>query len=129
MESFMGSSTVAEQFMAKDKINSFYGPEVLGKESRKDPKKVAAMFEAIFYRILFKNNRETQMEDSIFGGKEMDTMKEMRDDELANNLGAQGSLGILDMVQDFIEKSQGENVISPDKFKDKFGVKDGLLKG
>ncbi|MFT4552144.1 MAG: Rod binding domain-containing protein [Chlamydiales bacterium] len=128
MQDFMATNTVMEQALAKNKINSFYGAENSQGKDSKDPKKVAAMFEAIFYRLLFKNNRDSMMEDPLVGGQEMNTMKEMRDDEMANNLGSLGHLGIRDMVEEFIEKTQGTNVISPEKFKDRFDVSGGLLK-
>jgi Rod binding domain-containing protein len=129
MEDIMGASTVFEQFSEKGKIESFYGNEAFQGSSRKDPKKVAAMFEAIFYRILFKQNKEAELEDSFFGSSEMSTMKDMRNDELANQLGAMGQLGIMDMVEKFLERSTSDKVVSPDKFKERFGIKGGLLKG
>lgn len=128
MRDILSTNTVTEQLLAKDKLNSFYGTDALQGSSSKDPRKVAAMFEAIFYRVLFKNSRESMMKDPLFGGREMETMKEMKDDEMANNLGSLGHLGIRDIVEDFIEKTQGEKVVSPDQFRDKFAVKGGLLK-
>lgn len=80
----------------------FYSNQVLSAQDRKDPKKVGAMFESMFYRMIFKEMRASS-EDPLFGGSGMDQWKEIRDDEMAQVLGMQGKLGIADMITESIE--------------------------
>ncbi len=112
----------------RQRADSFYGMAPMGKGGVRNPKKVAAQFESIFYRILFKQMRDASLGDP-FDSHAMGTVKEMRDDEIANLLGATGNLGIKDLVTDFLEKQESEDVVHSENFKIAFQNPQGLLKG
>lgn len=116
------------QLSVGSKVNSYYSTEILQGKNRKDPKKVGGLFEALFYRILFKGIRDCALDETVFDSQQMGTYREMQDDELANHLGAMGHLGVVKMMTDFIEKTEGEGVVRSSEFHEKFNPK-GLLKG
>ena len=124
----MSYSFFDQHLLVRDKVSSYYSKGVLQGKDRKNPKKVAGMFEAVFYRILLKGIRDSSLNETLFDSQQMSTYKEMKDDELSNHLGAMGHLGVVEMVTDFIEKTEGEGVVRPEKFHEKFSPK-GLLKG
>lgn len=101
---------------------SFYGTDQLLGAGKKDAQKVAGEFESIFYRMLFKAVREASMGDPLFDTSQMQTVKEMQHDELANVLGSEGHLGVVKLVTDYVEKVQGENVVQPGKFSQFMGL-------
>jgi Rod binding domain-containing protein len=72
-----------------------------------DPKAVAGQFEALFYRILFEQTRGEEDEDSLLGGSEGQQIQGMFHDELANELGHQGKLGIADLILRDMPKTDG----------------------
>ena len=88
------------QNFASPATTSFYSNEMLAGNSRRDPAKVAGLFEAMFYRSMLQQARESAEEDPIFGSFQMSQMQGMFDDELANHMGMMGSLGIADMVME-----------------------------
>jgi Rod binding domain-containing protein len=77
---------------------SFYGNASLNGPDREDPRRVGAQFEAIFYRMLFRQMRESSLDEGLFDGRDMEQFQEMQHNELANALGAMGELGIIDAV-------------------------------
>lgn len=83
-------------------INHTLGPRV------NNPEKVASEFEAIFYRMLFKQMRESQLEDPLFGGFAMDQLKETQHNTLASHLADAGHLGIKEMVQEEMNKQASQ---------------------
>ncbi len=114
-------------------LSSFYGNGDFVGKGEKDPKKVAGMFEAIFYRMLLKQAREGSGIESIFDSPQMRMVQEMRDDELAQHLGSKGELGVMQLVLDHVEKTEGEQTVQPEEFSKvfgsvTFGSVNGLLK-
>jgi Rod binding domain-containing protein len=101
-------------------IGGFYSSSLMGEADKKDPEKVGAMFEAIFYRMILKEARESSLGDEIFGNKQVENYKEMRDEELAQNLAAKGHLGVKKIVVDHIEKVQGKDTVPPEMFQEVF---------
>ena len=91
---------------AKPQAPSFYGQDML-KGLSKDPEAVAGQFESMFYRSLFKQMRDSQIEEPLFGGSNFEQMQAMQHDEMASYLGAQGKLGIKEMILEEIESRQG----------------------
>jgi Rod binding domain-containing protein len=108
---------------------SYYGNYSADDFRKKDPKEIGAAFESIFYRMLFKNMQEAELDENILGGNQMDTFREMQYDEFAHQMGKKGELGFIDMVVDFVKERQGEHVVNPEDFKGKFALPNGLLKG
>ena len=72
----------------------------------KDPKKVAGMFEALFYQMMLSQMREASFGDPLFDSAATRQVQGMLDDEMANQLGQSGDLGIADMMMEMIEKQQ-----------------------
>ncbi len=97
---------------------SFYSDNLLSGKESKDPEKVAGMFEAIFYRMIFQ-----QMNKPVFGDdldpfvsdEKTSQFKEMQFAELANQLGEQGKLGIKDLVMNEVKKREESH--SPESFR------------
>lgn len=83
---------------------SFY--EMNGAD-RNNPEKVAGKFEAMFYRILFKQMRDGQLADPLLSSSSIKQMEEMRHDELAEHLGAMGHLGIKDLILSDLDRRSG----------------------
>lgn len=59
---------------------------------------VARQFESLFIQMMLTRMREASLGDPLFDGPEMETYREMLDQQVALNLGAQGGLGIADML-------------------------------
>lgn len=95
---------------------------------KSDPKAVGAKFEAIFYRMILKQIRESKLDDGLFSSSAMETRAEMRDDELAGVLGQAGHLGIIKMIEDFSAKMASEDVVHPQQFNTALNAPKGLLK-
>jgi Rod binding domain-containing protein len=85
-------------------VHSFYESSVINPADRKDPRKVGALFEAMFYRMLFKQVRDSEMTEPFFSGFQSEQIQEMRDDELANSLASEGQLGISNLITDYLAK-------------------------
>ena len=97
----------------------FYSNALVGVEGKKDPKKVAGLFEGIFYRMLFQQMRaEQEGGDPLFDSGQMRQVVQMHDDEMANKLGKMGQLGIRPVLEEHMRREMGES--SPLK---------GLVKG
>ncbi|MDF2577034.1 MAG: hypothetical protein K0S74_518 [Chlamydiales bacterium] len=79
----------------------------------KDPKQVGADFESfVFYRPMFKMMREDQFatkEDPFFNSDEMKNIQEMRDEVIADYLGAQGKLGMIKLLEESAYISEQKN--------------------
>lgn len=88
---------------------------------KKSPKELAAKFEAIFYRILLKQARQSELGGSLFDSRESEQYKEMRDDELSLQMGKKGHLGIVDLVMDYVKKKESKDIIPLERFSEVFG--------
>ena len=100
-------------------------PDVTG---GKDPKKIAAQFEAIFYKMIFKQMRESETNDDFFSSSEMEMVQGLNDEAVAEEIGKRGDLGIGKIVLDYIAKHESEDTVSPDQFDKMFNEPSGLLK-
>lgn len=76
---------------------SFYGNSGL-QGIGKDPRKVASLFESLFYRELLRASREEEDEDPVFGSNQMSTTRDMYDDEISTQMGSMNRLGIAEIV-------------------------------
>jgi len=85
---------------------SFYSNTLVSGADKKDPKKIAGMFEAMLYRMMLQEIRSTEEEDPIFGSTQMEQVKGMYDDELSLHLGQQGHLGMQEMISSTIEQAK-----------------------
>lgn len=124
----MDIDLISRGALARDRAGGFYEGVRLTEKDKKNPKKIAAMFESIFYRMLFKQMRESSVSQSIFDSSQMRMVQEMQDDEFSSYLGARGDLGVAKVLMDFMEKSASEKVVSPGNFEERFSLKEGLLK-
>ncbi|SCA62600.1 hypothetical protein SCG7109_AB_00560 [Chlamydiales bacterium SCGC AG-110-M15] len=106
----------------------FFSNDPLSGLDKTDPKVVGAKFESIFYRMILKQIRESELDDGLFTSNAMKTRKEMQDDELANVLGGAGHLGIMKMIEDFTAKVTGEGVVHPNAFSKNLEAPQGLIK-
>lgn len=97
---------------------SFYSDLLFSGNDRKDPKKVGAHFEAIFYSLMFKEMRESKLAEDPFSSSSMKQVEEMLHQELALKLGAQGDLGITEALEREVSS-----------FSENAGASKGLLKG
>jgi len=87
--------------------NYYSSGSPLSADDKKDPRKVGVLFESLFYQMMLKEMRSSQLEESVFDGPESKTYKEMWDNELALQLAERGELGVADMVAQFIQERQG----------------------
>ncbi len=115
---------------AEAALPSFYSNNPLEGASRKDPKKVGALFEAIFYRMIFKEMRESELaSEDLLSSSESKQARAMRDDELSNYLGAQGNLGVIDLLEKDAAVMESGSVVRTEDFGQVFGAPlGGLLK-
>lgn len=86
--------------------SSFYSSQLTGGAKGAKPEAVAGQFEAMFYRILFQQMRDTELADPLLDGPGLDQMRAMHHDELASHLGQEGHLGIKEMVLQEVAKQQ-----------------------
>jgi len=91
---------------------SFFSNALLEGSDRHNPKKIAGLFEAIFYRCMLKNAHEESSEDPVFGSFEMSHVQGMFDDELSTHMGMAGHLGIADLVLENMEQMQAALPVS-----------------
>lgn len=81
-------------------------------QSREDPKaalhEVAKQFESVFVNMMMKAMRDTLPKDGLLGGSDVQTYQEMFDQQLALDLGKQGSLGLASVIE-----RQLSSVIAP----------------
>ena len=95
-----------DNFSANNATNSrhtsFYNQQLSVKD-RKDPRKIGGSLESIFYRQIFKILRESALDEGLLDGFESQQLREMQHDELAEKVGHEGKLGIVDLVVDAIE--------------------------
>jgi flagellar protein FlgJ len=72
-------------------------------QSREDPqaamKEVSKQFESLFVNMMMKAMRDALPEDSLFGGSQMRTYQDMFDQQLALDLGKDGSLGLAGLIE------------------------------
>ncbi|MBB64332.1 MAG: hypothetical protein CMO81_04640 [Waddliaceae bacterium] len=101
----MDSLSLAVPARAQVQQASFYSSDALSGMSRKDPKKVATQFEAIFYRMILKQMRDSSLSEGLFDSSAMQQTQSMQDDELANLLAGHGALGIKDLVMSQVQNS------------------------
>lgn len=104
------------------KAESFYSNQFLKGSDARSPTKVGRAFEAIFYRMILKQARETELATPLLDSPAMKQMREMQEDELATQLGNQGKLGIAKIVEDTLLLAKNEE----------YSIKkqqSGLLKG
>lgn len=84
-------------------VGAVQGLRNIARQDETEALKVAAQqFEAIMLQQLLKNSRESSWDDGFGedmpGVGSMETYREWRDDQLAQNLSAKGSLGFADML-------------------------------
>lgn len=92
---------------------SFYSNAALSGADRKSPEKVAGMFEAMFYRMLLQQARDSSLSDGLFDSPEMKQIEGMFDDELAQYMGAQGHLGVADLINERQAKMVSVEELNP----------------
>lgn len=72
-------------------------------QSRTDPAaalhEVAKQFESVFVNMMLQAMRDALPEDSLFGGSQLRTYREMSDQQLALDLGRRGSLGLAQIIE------------------------------
>ncbi|MCB1134630.1 MAG: hypothetical protein KDK78_00050 [Chlamydiia bacterium] len=89
-------------------VQSFYDNNFLG-SAKQSPDAIGAQFEAILFRMLLSQVRESTFEDELFGSSEMDHVQEMRDNELAQQLGTLNALGFKDLLSQEAERDSVAN--------------------
>lgn len=89
--------------------SSYYTQNLSSKEMKDDPKKLGGMFEAIFYRMIFDQVRKASLDEEMFDSSALQQVRQMQDDEMAQVLGAQGHLGISDMITKYIDNVEPQN--------------------
>lgn len=72
-----------------------------------DLRRVAEEFESVFMSMMLKNMRAATPGDELFGSKAMDKYQQLHDQQLAQNLGGEGGLGIADMVERQLRENAG----------------------
>lgn len=76
--------------------------QIASQDKEKALRAVAKQFEAIMMQQMLKTSRETSWDDGFGEGEpgtgSMDSYREWRDEQLAQNLSAKGSLGLADML-------------------------------
>lgn len=82
---------------------SFYQDPLQGEQN---PEKVAGMFEAMFYRMMLSQVRSASLGDPLFSSSAVRQAEEMLHDEMANDMGKKGELGIANMMLDMVYKKQ-----------------------
>ncbi len=120
----MNMNMTGPQLHTQSTTSGFYDNQFLKNGNKTDPAEVGAQLESYFFRLILKEMRETAMEDPMFNSSDFQHIRQMQDDEIANLLGAQGNLGIKKMVSEYIQKTQGDDVI---QVEDMF-QQGGLLK-
>ncbi len=91
----MDTAFALPTFTAEQSAQSFYTNDAL---RSKDPKVIGSHFEALFYRIMFREMRESALSEGLFDTYADEQFTEMFHDELAQQMGQQGKLGIVDLV-------------------------------
>lgn len=91
-------------------IDSFTAFKGLEGADRKDPQKVGGLFEGIFFRMMLQQATDSSDEDPLFESTELQHVQQMFNDEIAQIMGAQGQLGIGDILED--EMKQKNNADS-----------------
>ncbi len=85
--------------------SSYYSSQdLLSGAKKKDPKEVGQMFESMFYQMILKEMRQGELSKGLFDSSAMQMQQEMWDNELAQKLGQRGDLGIVRMVEEYIER-------------------------
>jgi Rod binding domain-containing protein len=112
----------------KPSSGGFLQPGNLSPADRKNPKLLGAKFEAMFYRMILKQTREASLGDPLFGSSQTDSLKEMQDDEMSNVMGAEGHLGVVKMITDYMEEMESDRIISPKDFDTLAAAPAGLIK-
>lgn len=96
---------------------------------RKDLRKAAGQFEAIFYRQILKSMRESSLEeDPLLASHAGQQFKELLHDQLADYLGAQGALGFRELFEEVQAKMEGPkpgDLVAEEGYLDAFP---GLIK-
>lgn len=85
---------------------SFYSNNIISGADRKDPEKVAGMFEGMLYRMMLEEMRNEEFEDPLFGSSQMQQIQGMYNDELAMHLGNQGHLGFKSTVTEAVQRAE-----------------------
>jgi len=96
--------------------------QIASQDKEKALRAVAKQFEAIMMQQMLKTSRETTWDDGFGEGEpgtgSMDSYREWRDEQLAQNLSSKGSLGLADMLV--------KQLLPKDKSQPKTAM-DGLL--
>jgi flagellar protein FlgJ len=111
----------------------FAGYGALRAKAAKDPSndeaisKAAKQFEAMFLQMMLKSMRDATPKGGLLDSKAMDTYEQMFDQQLVMGMTERGSVGIAEMVEQFIRKTQGGAASSDvEKFLLDSGRQDGL---
>lgn len=78
---------------------SFFSNSLFDGADRKDPKKVGAHFEAMFYSMMFKEMRESKLAEDPLSSSGLKQVEEMLHRELSLKLGQRGDLGIIEQLE------------------------------
>ena len=96
----------------------FAGYGALRAKAAKDPQsdeaisKAAKQFEAMFLQMMLKSMRDAIPKSGLLDSNAMATYEQMYDQQLVMGMTERGAVGIADMVEQFIRKSQGGAVSS-----------------
>lgn len=111
----------------------FAGYGALRAKAAKDPQsdeaisKAAKQFEAMFLQMMLKSMRDAIPKSGLLDSSAMDTYEQMYDQQLVMGMTERGAVGIADMVEQFIRKSQGAAISSDvEKFLLESGGQDAL---
>ena len=91
---------------------SFYSSSPLNKQTK--PEAIGTQFEAIFYRTIFKQMEESQLDEGLFSSSQMQQLSGMRYDEMAGILAQKGHLGIKQLITNELLKNQ-EKDLTPEQ--------------
>lgn len=97
-------------------VSSYYSTKLLNSKQSQDPKVVGGLFEAIFYRQILHEVRQSSLSDGLLEGGDSQQVKQMFHEELANHMGQLGHLGIQKMIEEHIETFNSKNTIHPKDF-------------
>jgi Rod binding domain-containing protein len=91
---------------AAGEVTNFYDTGSIDK-AKGDPKKLAGMFEAMFYRSMFEMMRENSVdEEGLMDSYQGKQTLAMQHEQLSEILGQSGQLGIAGMIQKEMERQQ-----------------------
>jgi len=75
----------------------------------------AQQFEAMFIQMMLKSMRAASLRSDLVDSQTLDTYESMQDQELSIQLAKRGALGIADLLQRQLNKTQGSSAAGGDK--------------